>query len=203
MKRDDIWKQWELDYLDEHFPFERAEDVGNAIGRTVCAVMHKAHSRGLHKDKEALSRIRKVSNSGVNSGNFKNYTQRTKDGYILKRVANHPFANSRGYVRESRLVAEKHLGFYLPKKFIVHHINGVKDDDRIENLAIMTIGAHSAFHGRAGRNQPYGENHYRYKQLDINEMKNMRENGYTVERICKKFGITKQTYYKRMRGNKA
>lgn len=198
MIRDDIWQQWQLDYLEEHYPFERAEDVGKAIGRSVGAVMHKAHSRGIYKDKDALRKIKSISNSGSNNGNFKGYMQKTNEGYILCRSIGHPNANCRGYVRRSRLVVEDHLGFILPKEFVVHHINGIKDDDRIENLAVMTTGAHSAFHGKAGRNIPKGKNHYRYKELDINEMKDMRENGCTIEKICKTFGITKHTYYKRM-----
>lgn len=64
-----------------------------------------------------------------------------KWGYIYLYLPKHPNA-SRNYIAEHRVVMEKFLGRYLGSKEGVHHINGVKHDNRIENLAIIGRANH-------------------------------------------------------------
>lgn len=47
---------------------------------------------------------------------------------------NHPLANKQGYIYRARLVMEKKIGRYLKPKEVIHHINGIENDDRPENL---------------------------------------------------------------------
>jgi hypothetical protein len=60
-----------------------------------------------------------------------------KKGYIYILKPNHPFHNYSGYVPEHRLTIEKHIGRYLKPQEVVHHINGITGDNRIENLMLF------------------------------------------------------------------
>ncbi|KKL92034.1 hypothetical protein LCGC14_1888710 [marine sediment metagenome] len=69
-----------------------------------------------------------------------------KDGYrMISLPWDHEFiatANKRGWIPGHRLVMAQHLGRNLISPEIVHHLNGIKDDNRIENLTIVSRKDH-------------------------------------------------------------
>jgi hypothetical protein len=70
------------------------------------------------------------------NGNWKGGRTIPKAGYVMVRVPDHPRAKRSPYVFEHILVAERLLARHLEPGESVHHRNGVRDDNRPENLEL-------------------------------------------------------------------
>jgi len=112
----------------------------------LCAIVDCGHS---HKAK------------GYCDKHYANYL-RTGDPLTQKRAPNGSgcICKTHGYrflyingeqIVEHRLVMGKHLNRRLLPEEIVHHINGIKTDNRIENLELFSQSDHAKLHYKAGQ----------------------------------------------------
>lgn len=82
---------------------------------------------------------------GKNHYNWKGGKHSDGRGYVKIYKPLHPF-NNRGYVLEHRLIMENHIGRYLSIDEVIHHKNGIKNDNRLENLLLMSRNDHTSHH---------------------------------------------------------
>jgi hypothetical protein len=67
-------------------------------------------------------------------------------GYILIKKPDHKFATRNGYIMEHRIIWEEYNKACLLPWADIHHINQIKDDNRIENLHVMMHRIHVSLH---------------------------------------------------------
>jgi len=91
-----------------------------------------------NKDKKGLQKGLK----GERNPAWKGGRYIEKNGYIMVKAWGHPNANRQGYVPEHRLAMSQMLGRPLLPFESVHHRNGIKTDNRPENLLLVVKGTH-------------------------------------------------------------
>lgn len=71
-------------------------------------------------------------------------------GYVVLYRPDHPLANDRGTVLEHRMVLHD-AGIEIPPDYDVHHRNGDRSDNRLDNLELLPREAHQELHARQRR----------------------------------------------------
>jgi len=121
-----------------------------------CPVCHKqrwVREDTLHASKEkngiclpCKARQTGKSLTGEKNNFWKGGRHLTHQGYVRMWIAKddffYPMANGHGYILEHRLVMAQHLKRCLLPWEIVHHNNGIHDDNRIENLRLLPSQSH-------------------------------------------------------------
>jgi len=63
---------------------------------------------------------------------------------------NYPYRKV-SWIREHIAVMETHINKRIPKGMVIHHIDGTKDNNRIDNLLLCTVAEHNQCHAKIER----------------------------------------------------
>ena len=113
----------------------RDEDVAALYESTPsCLALSRQLGIGREPIRQALHRLGKMP---IADGRVEH------EGYIMVRRPGHPSASSWGYVREHVIVWEEAHQQRLPKGWVIHHMNGDKKDNRLNNLIALSHKHHA------------------------------------------------------------
>lgn len=118
---------------------ERQREAGRMAGRA-----SKGRKR-TEKQKAAVSAANRGRRKRCDY-EFGGHEKKRYDGYIKVYVPDHPNRTADGYVMKHILVMEREIGRHLLPGEVVHHKNKIRDDNRIENLQLMTASEHMSMH---------------------------------------------------------
>lgn len=102
--------------------------------RWVLIVSNKPDHERCHNCSNKINPIKKKS---YISGGYKYIKLKDDEKFFL------PMTIANGYIKEHRLVVAKALGRNLHRWEIIHHKNHIKDDNRLENLQLISDDRHN------------------------------------------------------------
>ena len=163
LDKEDVIRLYEGKGLPMH---KVAKELGCSVGKLYnFMTKNEMHKRPPHKgalgmkhSKESLLKMSKAKKGKtVSESSRKKMSEAKKikgighkkkraDGYISIYFPDHPRSNKDGYIMEHILVAESVLGRWIAEDEIVHHINHKRDDNRKDNLKVMTKHEHMSMH---------------------------------------------------------
>lgn len=134
-----------------------ARKSGHIAGNYHVGIETKNKISKAHKGKTLSAMTRAKISEGHKLKTETGHKKIRTDGYVHLYAPNYAGADSTGYVLEHRFVMEQALGRCLSNAEVVHHINGVRDDNRLENLKLFPHESeHQIFHSNNTRNRING-----------------------------------------------
>jgi len=163
----------------------RQKALGRKMSENTRLAILKAHLGSKHSEsakqkmrekKIGKSSITDEGRKGIIASNRKRCKEKSSNwkggkmihsaGYKLIRMPEHYRASKNGYVFEHILIWERIYNKKVPKGYVIHHLNGIKDDNRPENLCIISKKDHMKI------NEKY-KKRIRELELEISRLKQL------------------------------
>lgn len=127
-----------LEIINRYSAGDSLRAIADQMGRNIKTVQNTLIQNGVERRGKGWPK----NPSGERAWHWKGGRRRYSRGYIGVWIApDDPMAsmrNASGAVYEHRLVMARSLGRPLTTSETVHHLNGIRDDNRIENLQLRT-----------------------------------------------------------------
>lgn len=145
------------EWLSEQIKSKTDSEIAAELGCSNAIVSYWVYQHGLRDKDIGKSEICKAAyrkkwpegRMGEVAGNWRGGRRILPSGYVYIHTPEHPNASQAGYVAEHRLVMEKKLGRYLESSEVVHHLDGNKRNNDLDNLAVLVRGQHVSEHFEA------------------------------------------------------
>lgn len=148
-KTDLVWSKTDTEFLACNYNLLTASELQSRFpSKSINAIRKKARKMGIHVSKDMEFANRSAVRTGDLGSNWHGGRRHTSNGYIQVLCKEHPRADSSGYVMEHILVWERETGIPVPRDFVVHHLDGNKENNDISNLCLMTFEAHTTYHNK-------------------------------------------------------
>jgi len=129
-------------YWDEKKSLNKIGQILGCCGATVRDLMqYRNIPTRTGKEAARLVAEKRLKETGHGT-HWRGGRQQHEAGYIQIWKPGYHRANKTGYVYEHILVWEESHKRKVAKGWVVHHLNGIKDDNRLENLMVMPRGRH-------------------------------------------------------------
>lgn len=130
--------------------------------------------------RKCAAKMKSIEKSGENHPGWKGGIEKHNEGYILVYDKGNGYKNK---IFAHRKIMEEHLGRKLESSELVHHIDGNKYNNAIENLKLMTRAEHMNFHREAlNKNKIYKPNSGSFKKGHISQRWKVKNDKDNVQR---------------------